>query len=28
MALQFYDRVLTLRSDQAAKVLRLLFAKA
>jgi len=28
MALQFYNRVLALRSDQAAKVLRLLFSKA
>jgi hypothetical protein len=28
MALEFYNRVLTLRSDQSAKVLRLLFAKA
>jgi len=28
MALQFYNRVLSLRSDQAAKILRLLFSKA
>jgi hypothetical protein len=28
MALEFYNRVLSLRSDQSAKVLRLLFAKA
>ena len=28
MALEFYKRVLNLRSDQSAKVLRLLFAKA
>ena len=28
MALEFYKRVLSLRSDQSAKVLRLLFAKA
>ena len=28
MALEFYKRVLTLRSDQSAKILRLLFSKA
>jgi hypothetical protein len=28
MALEFYNRILSLRSDQSAKILRLLFAKA
>jgi hypothetical protein len=28
MALEFYNRVLSLRSDQSAKILRLLFSKA